>query len=142
MLILVCNVGSTSLKYKLFNMPSTDILVESKVERVGSDKAIFHYKNNVKNVADGREGLSINSYTEGIQLFLKYLTDEKMGAIHSMDEVAAIGFKTVLAKGYYGVHELTAQVIQAMILCINLLHLMTLQRHIIFLINQEQHSYL
>ena len=45
MLILVCNVGSTSLKYKLFNMPSTDILVESKVERVGSDKAIFHYKN-------------------------------------------------------------------------------------------------
>ena len=114
MLILVCNVGSTSLKYKLFNMPSTDILVESKVERVGSDKAIFHYKNNVKNVADGREGLSINSYTEGIQLFLKYLTDEKMGAIHSMDEVAAIGFKTVLAKGYYGVHELTAQVIQAM----------------------------
>ena len=61
------------------------------------------------------EGLHISSYTEGIQLFLKYLTDEKMGAIQSMDQVAAIGFKTVLAKGYYGVHELTAQVIQAML---------------------------
>lgn len=45
MLILVCNVGSTSLKYKLFNMPSTDILAEGKVERVGRTDAIFSYYN-------------------------------------------------------------------------------------------------
>ena len=46
MLILVCNVGSTSLKYKLFNMPSTEILVEAKTERVGRGDAIFSYRNN------------------------------------------------------------------------------------------------
>ena len=46
MLILVCNVGSTSLKYKLFDMPCTDILVEAKTERVGRNDAIFTYRNN------------------------------------------------------------------------------------------------
>ena len=28
MLILVCNVGSTSLKYKLFDMPAAEVLAE------------------------------------------------------------------------------------------------------------------
>ena len=54
------------------------------------------------------------SYTEGINLFLKLLTDKEKGAIASIDEVQAIGFKTVIAKGYYGIHELTDDVIAAM----------------------------
>ena len=36
MLVLVCNVGSTSLKYKLFNMPDPSIMAEAKIERVGA----------------------------------------------------------------------------------------------------------
>ena len=36
------------------------------------------------------------------------------GAIVSMSEVKAIGFKTVTAKGYLGVHELTEDVLAAM----------------------------
>ena len=87
MLILVCNVGSTSLKYKLFNMPSPEILVEAKTERVGREDAIFSYRNN-------RNGFS--------------------DALDSIEQLDAIGFKTVLAKGYYGVHELTDEVIAAM----------------------------
>ena len=43
-------------------------------------------------------GLSVPSYTEGINLFLEYLTDTKMGAIKNIDEVQAIGFKTVMPK--------------------------------------------
>lgn len=115
MLALVCNVGSTSLKYKLFNMPDTAIMVEAKIERVGSlDNAIFSYQNNLNGAKANMTGVSVPSYTEGINLFLQYLTDPENGAIKSVDQVEAIGFKTVIAKGYYGIHELTDDVIAAM----------------------------
>ena len=114
MLILVCNVGSTSLKYKLFNMPSTDILVEAKTERVGRDDAIFSYTNHQNGFSEKLEGISVPGYAEGIRLFLGYLLGERSGALKSIEELEAIGFKTVLAKGYYGVHKLTDEVIAAM----------------------------
>ena len=115
MLVLVCNVGSTSLKYKLFNMPNTNIRVEAKIERVGSrDNAIFSYQNHLNGFQGTLTGVSVPSYTEGINLFLSYLTDPEKGAIKSVDQVEAIGFKTVIAKGYYGIHELTDEVIGAM----------------------------
>ena len=114
MLILVCNVGSTSLKYKLFNMPSTEILVEAKTERVGRDDAIFSYVNHRNGFSEKLEGLSVPGYAEGIRLFLQYLLGPASGALKTVEELEAIGFKTVLAKGYYGVHELTDEVIAAM----------------------------
>ena len=43
MKILICNAGSTSLKFKLWDMPALAVLAEGKVERVGSSDAIFHY---------------------------------------------------------------------------------------------------
>ena len=46
MKILVCNAGSTSLKFKLYEMPGCEVLATGKVERVGSsDDAIFGYCN-------------------------------------------------------------------------------------------------
>lgn len=114
MLILVCNVGSTSLKYKLFNMPCTDILIEAKTERVGREDAIFSYRNNQNEFSEKLEGISVPSYADGICLFLRYLLGEASGTIKSIEELEAIGFKTVLAKGYYGVHELTDEVLAAM----------------------------
>lgn len=45
MKILVCNVGSTSLKFKLYDMPACTVLSQGKAERVGSlDDAIFNMK--------------------------------------------------------------------------------------------------
>ena len=37
MKILVCNAGSTSLKFKLFEMPEKAVLAACRIERVGSD---------------------------------------------------------------------------------------------------------
>ena len=43
--ILICNAGSTSLKFKLYEMPDRTLLAQGKVERVGSaDDAIFQYR--------------------------------------------------------------------------------------------------
>ena len=114
MKVLVCNAGSTSLKFKLFHMPGDQVLAEGKVERVGSqDSAIYHFKkpNGYKIY---REGLCIPTYTEGIQLFLDCLLDPQEGVLGSLHELERVGFKTVLSKGHYGIHPLTPEVLKGM----------------------------
>ena len=114
MKILVSNVGSTSLKFKLYQMPEEKVLCTGKVERVGSpDDAIFAYRNLLNgNAVD--EICGIPGYTEGIAKFTACMTDKKGGVISSIDEIDAIGFKTVAAKNYLTVHELTEDVLSAM----------------------------
>ena len=114
MKVLVCNAGSTSLKFKLFDMPGDTVLADGKVERVGSpDNAIFHFGK-----PDGyrvfRENQCITTYTEGIQMFLDCLLDPKNGVLKDLGELERVGFKTVLSKGHYGIHELTPDVLKGM----------------------------
>ena len=109
MKLLVSNVGSTSLKFKLYEMPSEEVLCSAKVERVGSRDAIYSWENCLNAEKKYAEGLDVPGYTEGIRLFLG-----DMAGIATPEEIGAVGFKTVLAKGFYGVHELTDEVLRAM----------------------------
>ena len=106
--ILICNAGSTSLKFKLWAMPELAVLAEGRVERVGSDSAIYTYRRG--GFEERAEGLSIPDYTAGVRLFLDDLTGAAHGAVSALDEIAAVGFKTVLSKDFYGVHALTEDV--------------------------------
>lgn len=110
--ILICNAGSTSLKFKLWDMPTFCVLAEGRVERVGSDSAIYTYR--CGDFTLHEDNLSIPDYTSGIRLFLSSLTESKHGALSSLDTLAAVGFKTVLSKDFYGVHELTEDVLGGM----------------------------
>ena len=114
MYILVSNVGSTSLKFKLFDMPEERLLCESRIERVGSGDAIFSYRSALKGFSVRREGLAVPDYSAGIRLFLQALCTGEGAALQRAEEIEAVGFKTVLAKGYYGVHRLDEKVLQAM----------------------------
>lgn len=114
MKVLVCNVGSTSLKFKLFDMPGDAVLADGKVERVGSADAILHYTNRITGHAVQLDNQSILSYAEGIRWFLDRLTAPEGGVLSGVAEIERVGFKTVLAKGFYGIHELTPEVLQAM----------------------------
>lgn len=112
MKILICNAGSTSLKFKLWDMPALTALAEGKVERVGSAHAVFHYSSGAYAVSE--DSLSIPDYTAGIRRFLDALSSREGGAVSSLSEIDAVGFKTVLAKGFYGVHLLTQEVLDGM----------------------------
>lgn len=114
MKVLVCNAGSTSLKFKLFDMPGEQVLADGKIERVGSeDNAIFHYQ-----AMDGYgaelKKQCIPTYTDGIQKFLNCILNPAHPVIGSLDELERVGFKTVLSKDHYGVHELTPDVLKGM----------------------------
>ena len=114
MKILVSNVGSTSLKFKLYEMPEETVLCTGKCERVGSpDDAIFSYENR-RNGFAVKETCGIPSYTEGIGRFLGRMLDPENGVIASIGEVEAVGFKTVAAKDKNGIHLIDEDVLSAM----------------------------
>jgi acetate kinase len=114
MKILICNVGSTSLKYKLFDFPSERVIVEARIERIGDPgKAGFSYIDHPANWKTTESNIDVPDYKQGIMLFLGYLTG-KQGTPCSLEEIDAIGFKTVLAIGYFAVHELTGEVLKEM----------------------------
>ena len=115
MKVLVCNAGSTSLKFKFYEMPECKLYAQGHVERVGSeDDAIFHYKNVINGAAVELEKQCIPGYKEGIRMFLARLTDAKEGVISDITEIERVGFKTVLSKGHFGVHELDEETMQGM----------------------------
>ena len=115
MKILVCNAGSTSLKFKFYEMPECKLYAQGHVERVGSaDDAVFHYRNVISVGSADLEKQCIPGYREGIEMFLSYLTGEQTGVISDVKEIERVGFKTVLSKGHFGVHELDEETMQGM----------------------------
>lgn len=115
MKILVSNVGSTSLKFKLYEMPAERLMCEARIESVGSlQDAAFSYRSAASGADITKKGCCVPGYSEGIAMFLSYAASPESGVIESVSEIDAVGFKTVLAKGYHGVHELTDEVLEGM----------------------------
>ena len=115
MKILVCNAGSTSLKFKLFDMPCEHVMATGNVERVGSsDDAVFRYENMLTNAQVNLKHCSILDYKAGIGLFTDCLTSDENGVIQSFEEIERVGFKTVICRTCFSTHELTEEIIQGM----------------------------
>jgi len=96
-------------------MPDEQVLAEAKEERIGGgDNAIFTYKNWNSGSVVCHEGLCIPTYTKGVHLFLDALLHAEDAVLNDVKQIERVGFKTVLAKGYYGTHRLTPDVLEAM----------------------------
>lgn len=115
MKVLVCNAGSTSLKFKLYEMPECNLLATGKVERVGSaNDAIFGYCNSSTGYQEEAVGQNIPDYRAGIERFLACLTQGNGAVLADISEIERVGYKSVLSKGHYGVHEIDEGVMQGM----------------------------
>src|SRR6516162_6297892 len=109
MKILVANLGSTSFKYRLFEMTEEKVLARGGVERIGLGPS-----NSFVEVAGQREEqtLTAKDHAAAVRLCLQQLTDKK--CLTSPRELAAIGFKAVHAEGITGVHRVDDSVLTAM----------------------------
>ena len=113
MKILICNAGSTSLKFKLYDMPSERVLARGHIERVGSrDDAVCKYY--AGDYALELTGQDIPDYQSGIRCFLDCLTRGGGAVISDVNEIERVGYKATLSKGHYGVHELMDEVLAGM----------------------------
>ena len=109
--ILICNVGSTSLKYQLFDMDAGEkVLCAGGAERVSAEKSLFYHRNNLTGDAVNQEAV-FPTHREAICAMLEQLL---CGCIGSLSEISCVGFKVVHAKGVTGVQYLTEEVLQAM----------------------------
>ena len=93
MKILVLNCGSSSIKYKLYDMDGEKVLAQGGVERIGLDEAFIKVK-----LADGSKKqimADLPTHKEGVQLVFKCLLDPELGAIKSLDEIGAVGHRVV-----------------------------------------------
>lgn len=106
MKILVCNAGSTSLKFKVYAFPEETVLARGRVERVGAEAGSLYFFES----ADGRrvtdDKARARTYEEGIERFLRDLG----GA----EDVDAVAYKAVLSKGFPGVHVIDENVMDGM----------------------------
>jgi acetate kinase len=90
--ILVANLGSTSLKWRLFGF-------------TGQHEELLH-KGGIERVTD---------YAQAIEECVRQLTEAK--AIRDICDLAAVGFKTILARGVDGCVSLDESVVKAMEVC-------------------------
>ncbi|MHB9092017.1 MAG: acetate/propionate family kinase, partial [Chloroflexota bacterium] len=93
MRILLSNVGSTSLKYRLLEMDDESTIAQGRIERVGSERGILSHQTTGKPAVE-RE-LPIADYAAAVQLAIDMLCDPQVGAVESLAGVAAVGFKAV-----------------------------------------------
>ena len=69
--ILICNVGSTSLKYQLFDMEEGEkVLCSGGAERVGGAKSVYYHKDSLSGYAV-REEAVFPTHREAISAMLE-----------------------------------------------------------------------
>lgn len=93
MKILVLNCGSSSVKYQFLDMTDESVLAIGKVERVGTDDAIFEYEG--KGHPEVKEITPILDHTTAIRRVLAALTHKEYGVIQSPSEITAVGHRVV-----------------------------------------------
>jgi acetate kinase len=111
MKILVANLGSTSFKYRLFDMADEKQLARGGVERIGSAESPCFVE-----VGGKRTELKakVPDHAEAVRRCLTQLTDPATGCLKDAKEVAAIGFKAVHGGRISGVQRVTPDVLAAM----------------------------
>lgn len=99
--VMAVNAGSSSLKFKLYEMPEEKVLCSGNAERIGHEDAIFGIK-----WADQSEKkvLPILDHAAAVQLVVDALIEKKI--IKSMDEIVAVGHRIVQGGKYFSHSEL------------------------------------
>ena len=111
MKVLVANLGSTSFKYRLFDLSNETQLARGGIDRIGQAESacsveIGEHKTDIKQ--------KIPDHAAAVGICLQQLTDPEHGCLKSVDEVAGIGFKAVFAGSLSGVRVVNEELLQKM----------------------------
>ena len=111
MKILVANLGSTSFKYRLFDLSDEAQLARGGLDRIGQNQSHCFVE-----IGDHRaeSQQSIPDHAAAMGICLQQLTDPQHGCLTSVDEVAGIGFKAVFAGSLSGVRVVSEGLLEKM----------------------------
>ncbi|MCA9153244.1 MAG: acetate/propionate family kinase [Planctomycetales bacterium] len=111
MKILVANLGSTSFKYRLFDMSAERQLARGGIERIGSPESHCFVE-----IGGRRQEMTahIPDHAVAVEQCLAQLSAPDNGCLSDPSEVSAIGFKAVHGGRVSGVQRVTEDVLAAM----------------------------
>ena len=99
--VMAVNAGSSSLKFKLYEMPEEKVLCSGNAERIGHEDAIFGIKWSGQ---EEKTVLPILDHAAAVELLVKALIDK--GIVKSMDEIVACGHRIVQGGKYFSKSKL------------------------------------
>ncbi|MCM8833598.1 MAG: acetate kinase [Candidatus Omnitrophica bacterium] len=88
MKILVINCGSSSIKFKLFEMPDERLISYGSVEKIGEEISIFKYIGKTKL----EKKIKIDSHQVGLELIANTLLENE---IKNIEEIKGVGHRVV-----------------------------------------------
>ena len=90
MKILSVNCGSSTLKFRLYDMPSEEVLTKGSFERIGSSDSDYTIRVNGEKIYCKTR---IHDHGDAASILLEELIEKKI--IQSLDEIAAVGHRIV-----------------------------------------------
>ena len=116
MKVLVLNCGSSSIKYKLFDMEHKQVIAQGGVEKIGLKDSFLKFT-----LPSGEKKIlekDIPEHTVGVEFILQTLTSPEYGAISSLTEINAVGHRMVHAGEKFSKSVLlTPEVLEAFTAC-------------------------
>jgi len=111
MKILVANLGSTSFKYRLFDLPAETQLARGGIDRIGQAQSVCAVE-----IGGQREEVAqhVPDHAAAVRICLEQLTNPQWGCLKSVSEVSAIGFKAVFAGRLSGVRIVDEELLAKM----------------------------
>ncbi|WP_125771062.1 acetate/propionate family kinase [Companilactobacillus furfuricola] len=104
MKIMSINAGSSTLKWKLFEMPDKEVIASGMIDRLGSPKAVFKLKYNGKKTE--REQ-AIESNEIAVLSILSELKDEHI--IDHFEDITAFGHRVVAGGEHFKKSEIVTE---------------------------------
>ena len=90
MKLLSVNAGSSTLKFRLYEMPEEKLLMKGQYERIGLERSCFNLKVNGEKISSLVE---LKDHKDAVKLLLEHLLEYKV--VSSLDEIEAVGHRVV-----------------------------------------------
>lgn len=90
MIVLSVNAGSSSLKFRAYNMPEEEVLISGVFERIGIDGGFYTLKINGEKIKKEKD---LPTHEVAVNTLLEELISNKVVA--SYDEIGAVGHRVV-----------------------------------------------
>lgn len=94
--VMAVNAGSSSLKFKLFEMPSEKVICSGIADRITHENAVFKIESSN---GVSKKILPIKDHAVAVQMLLDALISE--GIVKSLDEIGGVGHRIVQGGSYF-----------------------------------------
>ena len=90
MKLLSVNAGSSTLKFRLYEMPEEQLIIKGQYERIGLDGSCYNLRIGDKKLSSL---VTLKDHKDAVNLLLEHLLEYKV--ISSLDEIEAVGHRVV-----------------------------------------------